>query len=508
MRPPLTRPALVLHAFFPARQVIGSRSSHARDAVDAVWGWASENGYTEKVGGWDTDLTFPEELSEHHSLKVLAARARPTPGGSRELLVYQVHDVLVVSSVHAFHSRLRNWPQFDDQWLTHLEGLGEEHLIGAARVYCSVVGGRLERAGGLADGLTNRRPAVRPGLAWRPTDKMLVYELARSGLAAPRRLLAVAKEEPTLDEWLWTSPGSGLPSFTRYLLQAARLRNLSVVLRTLRPGFRETVRRVEEQCRAVETVIGDRGVPLEQILAAERGLVRLNIDQGGLVEQLTTLRSMIRSVEAIQHNLETVGATGRVGAADSRIGRWALEQLRTEDAYLSAAQVKAAEQGRLATAVVTTRLADRKANLTLLQTTIIGAVLMTLATIQSLEYEVPLPGRLQPPTIFLLTGLALVLPSAVLRWPRGAAYDATWARIDVGFAAVIGAGAGWFCTSLVSWATDAFRFHWQGSVALTVGFAAVGAGLGGWIADRRRKKLKIEADQHDARAEVNLTVPG
>lgn len=489
------RLALVTPAFFPLRQVIEEPGSPARGAVDMIWRWAKDSRYVIPVEPWNVDLVLPAEVSEEASLRVLAAAARHTPGGSRRILVYQVSDILGVSAVDTVHGTRGPLTKIDDGWLEQLENrsdLGRDDLVGSVRVYATSVRGPLAWAERRADSLPGSHPVARPGMSWYPTDKMLVFELQRIPGASSRRLFAVARcsNQGTLDEWLWTSPGAGLPPFTRYLLEAARLRHQSRVLRKDLPDLRGTVAEVDRKCTQVEKALGGDRVPLDRILTAERELATLGTRQQGLIEQLTSVQIMIRTVEAILHNLESIGAGGRVGAADQRIGQWTLEQLRSDQAYLAAAQLKASELTRLTAATVTTRLADRRANLALFQATVLGSVLMALAAIQSLEYKVPLPGRLQPPTITLLAAVALVLPSAVVRWPRGAGYHASWARIDTLFAAVAGAAVGWFSTSLVSWLAGAAHFAWRLHVVVTVGVAAAGAAAGWALASHRRRTLR------------------
>jgi hypothetical protein len=89
----------------------------------------------------------------------------------------------------------------------------------------------------------------------------------------------------------------------------------------------------------------------------------------------------------------------------------------------------------------------------------------------------------------LLAAIALMLPSAVVRWSRGAAYHPSWAWIDVFFAAVTGAAVGWFIASLVSWLLTPLHFVWRWPVFVTVCVALAGALAGCALAGYRRKKL-------------------
>ncbi len=485
------KPALVAHAFFPARRVLAEPGSAARQAVDGIWAWAEAQGYTDPIGGWKTELVLPGdgEADEQDYLEVLAAASRKTAGGSRQILVYRIFDVVGVSSVDAVHGERNSWDGFDDGWLVQLPAAEGRDLFGSAVVLSGLTADPAGQAAGLAGQVPARQGGAELGPPWRPTGRMLVHDLLVRGEALPRRLFVLAEpdDEPVLDEWLWTSPAAGLPLFTRYLLQAARLRHQRAVLRAALPGLRATVRQIDEGCAALDDLLGAHEVPIDRVVSADRALSELSTRQQGLIEQLSGIQTMIRTVRTITYNLDALVTEGRAGAVDRRIADWTLEQLRSEEAYLQAAKLKSAELSRSAGATITTRIEDRRANLALLQTSVLGAVLMALAAVQSLEYRLPLPGRLQPALIFLLAALALLLPSAVLRWPRSAGRGARLSRIDASFVAVAAAGAGWLVTSLGSWLGDRLDVtgRWPDLLTPVVAFAA---GLAGWSAARRRHR--------------------
>jgi hypothetical protein len=94
---------------------------------------------------------------------------------------------------------------------------------------------------------------------------------------------------------------------------------------------------------------------------------------------------------------------------------------------------RAAEATRVADVTVEGYLRDRQAELTLLQTALIGGLLMVLSAIQALHYTVPLPSPLHAPLIALLGSLALALLSS--------------SRIG-GFSAWVGPAAAGCCLSV------------------------------------------------------------
>src|SRR5262249_37832727 len=134
-------------------------------------------------------------------------------------------------------------------------------------------------------------------------------------------------------------------------------------------------------------------------------------------------------------------------ALDRELAGWLREQLRTEETYLDSAHRRVHEVGRLAGTVIDQRQRQRQERLTLLQTSILGALRMALAAIQSLPYKTPLPGPLVAPVIGVLGTIALLLPSAVLRWPGGAAKPRhRWVVAAAG--GLMGATLGWLGATL------------------------------------------------------------
>ncbi|MFC4150465.1 CATRA conflict system CASPASE/TPR repeat-associated protein [Micromonospora mangrovi] len=497
----LRHPALVVHAFLPAARVLGPTDSPARRALDDIWARMRAAGYRDRMGSWPTELVLPAADDGQDTLTVLGAAAKPTVDGSRELLVYRVRGVIGVSTVDATRRERTSWADFDHGWLAELGHLDRTDLIDTVLVHSGLSPRRsvrsrpseppAESCRRLAGGPPDLGPGGPPRSCWHPTEGMTVWELPRDpGTPASRRLLAVAgaDDEQILDEWLWTSSSPGLPPFTRYLIQAGKLRYHRAVLRRDLPRLRGTVQDVGRLCDRLDAMLHGADVPLERILEANRKLADLGTRQKGLIEQLSDVRAMTGTVEIIRRNLDAI--VDQVSPTDHETADWTLDQLRAEERYLSAAQLKAAELGRLATSTVSTRLEERKANLTLFQTVALGSVLMALAAIQSLGYKVPLTGRLQAPTIFLLAAVALTLPWAVVRWLRGAPYHRRWAVVDVAFAALMGAAAAWFARSFIVWWCTAFRFRWDWSVAVTVGAATAGAAVGAGIALLRLRQLR------------------
>ncbi|GAA2617562.1 hypothetical protein Adu01nite_48060 [Paractinoplanes durhamensis] len=492
-------PALVTHAFFPADAVINEASSVAATAVETITKRAIGEKYDAAIPDWPEEYAAPTATDESGLLVRLFGAARPGAGRVRVLLIYQINEVIGVSTIDAYQSVQPSWPEFDKGWTEPVRTILEsaqpsENLIGWAEVYSARVGGRFGTIRGLARPLAPDHARIQPEASWRPESGLLVSELDREH-AQERRLFAMGRTDDVLDRWLWTSPSAALPLLTRYLLQSAQLRYQRAELLRKRPEYTGAIDKIDKICEDLRAALQGQEIPHAQILLANQALIGLTTEQGGVVTHLTDVRSRIGTVEAVVHNLRTVGAGGRVGAADQPYGDRLLVQLRTEEAYLAAAQLKAAELSRLAGSTVNSRLEDRKAELTLVMSSLLGAILMALGAVQSLQYRVPLPARVQPPTIAVLAALALALPLTVLRL-SSSADQRSGPGWDYSLATAIGGTGGWLAMSVISFCTDREFQHWQSHawVTLCAATAAIVAAIGAaYLIRRARPGRKVQA---------------
>lgn len=148
---------------------------------------------------------------------------------------------------------------------------------------------------------------------------------------------------------------------------------------------------------------------------------------------------MRRTMEIATANLSALSGDDELGGplADGReLGAWFAHQLEDDAIYLEAARERATQGGGV----------DRPAGAStpgavhLGLTGVIGAILMVLAAIQSLEFTVPLPPLVKPAVVTTLGAVALLFSLVVLRvtvpdrrWPlglvwAGAGFVAGWPR--------------------------------------------------------------------------------
>jgi hypothetical protein len=97
---------------------------------------------------------------------------------------------------------------------------------------------------------------------------------------------------------------------------------------------------------------------------------------------------------------------------------------------------------------------QRSERLTLLQTSVISALLAALAAIAALTYKVPLAAPVQGPVIAMLGAVAFALPVALARWTGTLSRSVPYRWPDHVATGLIGLGLGWFAVSVAWWYLD------------------------------------------------------
>jgi hypothetical protein len=208
-------------------------------------------------------------------------------------------------------------------------------------------------------------------------------------------------------------------------------------------------------------------------VAASRELVSLQAGELGLVQTSTSLREMHRTVDIASANLTALSENGQLDglfADDRSLAAWFGQQLDDDATYLEAARERVTQVGGLTDQLVQRVQQRRQERFNLGLTGVIGAILMVLAAIQSLQYTVPLPPLVKPAVITTLGAAALLASLVVLRF---AVSDRRWplALVWVGFGATT-AAATWIGVSAFAGATTvAGTWLWAGA-GFVVGVAA------------------------------------
>ena len=397
----------------------------------------------------------------------LAARERPG-AAIEQALVLRVHDVLslVVMLAPQPFSR-RGWRELDLSWSAASGDPVPGPVLGEARLYLALLGG--DHSGGTADGpgggsgpgtaggghlISAAEREVRAAMPasphapeqwWRrgaaTRQGFALWEASAAGDSRVQRRLAVIaaeKQETGLDEWVWTRGDAAVPAFGRYLLHAAKVR---YELRVHAGG--QAVRQLRNEADArVDGLLGllaqqeePGSVPPDEetLIAASTQLLAVQAGSAGLVQAVTRLREMRRTVQIATANMAAAlgpfSAEAGPLADDRALADWFARRLDDDALYLEAARERTRDVAAVTTTVVQHRLQQRQERLqqrqergrqrqerfNLLQTAIIGAVIMVLTAVQALGYQLPLPGPVKPPVIAALGAMALLLASIVVR---------------------------------------------------------------------------------------------
>lgn len=270
-----------------------------------------------------------------------------------------------------------------------------------------------------------------------------------------RRLVVVAAEDRDreLTAWAWTTRARGLPLLGKYLLHAARLRYQLYVW-----SAAGSAGRLRDAVDAAVTELLERtaapyGPGREaDLLRATRALVGLQARERGLVDRSTRSREMARTVEIAAANLAALGGPSPGGARpggpfadDHALAEWFGRRLDDEATYLEAALRRCEQVGAFTDQLLQRAGQRRQETVNLGLTGAVGAVLMSLTAIQSLQYTVPLPGPVKPAAVTSLGALALLVSLVVL---RVVSPERRWTAVLVGAgAAALGAALAWTAMS-------------------------------------------------------------
>lgn len=274
------------------------------------------------------------------------------------------------------------------------------------------------------------------------------------------------RHQGELNRWTWRN-GGGLPPFAAYLLHLTKIRYQCRVHRSeLR--FRDRGDALERDVADL-VALHEEGQEItpDRWRAARRNLERVRVAAMDLALTGVGLSEMARTVRIAQANARAVlpgGTRGPLGD-DQEMTEWFAAQLEDDRVYVEAAVRRAGDIEAITAARIGQWFHEREEEgrrhsdrLTLLQTSVLGALLMSLGAIQAFQYRLPLPGRLYAPLIAVLSALALTLP-AVVTWLSQRVPDRPRMGLS-GYAgtAAVGGAAGWLAVSL---ATHVFRLPVQ-----------------------------------------------
>ncbi|MGC4949520.1 CATRA conflict system CASPASE/TPR repeat-associated protein [Streptomyces sp. DT224] len=478
--PRLAREALQLHYFFASQQ-FGNPGGRL---LDLLWETCAQAGMDTAVqpGG---ELALPVALTDGVGFQSLRQRSDAT--GSRQAMLYRLHETVGLTVMLAADEGPGRTAAESAQVLSTLERSWEENRARAAAMRgvvgtdTSLIGSvRIRRALGVPDSTSPPDPALvgealRRELApqsrlSRPVETdtgLTLWEITRlgTGSSACRELLvttvATDQQEGLLDDWSWYPEHGGFVPLTRYLLGAAQI-HASYRLRLDRDAalsrrlarLRRTGDELTRQWLELTTDSTSRPATGRRLLArweriAERAQQSLAEER---LASATTydLRNVTHTLEVASAALLVLGthADGRPRVLDAdEEKRTQLAAVLSDDVMqFDSAREQVAEAARVASESAAQRLQSHQQYLSLVQTTVIGSVLLALTVVQTLGYKLPVPERLHAPLITLLGASALSLPLLVVRRWRGGTGGRIGGVLEIGSLAVTGAAAGWLAS--------------------------------------------------------------
>ena len=452
----LGHPELVAHIFAPAT---GPNAAAAYGYLRHVWSGCQEGlGMTIAVPGTGLGRDLPERISPLPAAVAFAAIQRPGPGVFQAVLRRE-SDLLILSAMLSpdadpgpDSAPAPGWAELDLMW-QEIADQPPDARIGEARLYLA--------ESPAAAGIDQTAESVRTALAGVTGDArpplprvvvppgLAVWEAAAQDQARAGRRIAVLARAELADElsaWTWSRGDLALPPFARYLSHAAILRyqlrvwDGGAVTSQVRRQIDAPVARLVELLLATGRETPDAAT--DKLDAAAVRVTELLVSEIGVVVTVTRLRQMRRAVEATQANLQaslpTLSSADRergLFGGDRALGAWFGQVLDDDVVYLDATRDRARDLIERVDAVVRRRLADRQEaaqarqeaararqeRFNLLQTAVIGALIMTLTAVQAFGYKVPLPGRAEPAIVALLGAVTFYLAARVLTLalPRG-----------------------------------------------------------------------------------------
>ena len=459
----VTNHALHIYVFAPKRSGVVSPDK----ALAQTWTAASKLGITEPIADGRQPVDLPDEMpADDVWFQVVAAKA---DGQARNIAIaFTAHDVAAV--LIRLQAPATQPGQEEDPWIALSRAwravADADQLTGALGAVHLFTGAADQPASALAN---NAADIARKVLSDYPQSGLelsttLEPEIAMwdKELTWGRCIVAVADHaaEVTLSEWCWvTGENNDLGRLVRYLMHSAKLRFEVSVFQSGISDLREQERAQNEQLAktfALHKQYESAGVSSGELIDAQSRLGREQGDAAGLLISITRLRDLRQTVEIAAHNLHAyqpaeVATQPAIAASpfarEIALAEWLDHQVKHEIAYLESCQDRVAEAQKLTDLRLQQITAGhtRTANmLTVLQTSLLGALLAAFSASNAFGAKFSAPTSVRAATMTMVAAAALLLPTLALRWTNRYCWP------ELAAMAVLGAAAGWLCAVATS----------------------------------------------------------
>ncbi|MEV6762866.1 CATRA conflict system CASPASE/TPR repeat-associated protein [Streptomyces sp. NPDC051105] len=500
--PTTSKPALLVVCFAPARA--GSEAAHAR--LGTLWRGCRALGMTGALPGAAVGPELPPGPYADSGFRLVATACRPLGGGEVYVaFVFVEHDVLGLVAMLAPNADggtlADGWTALGEQWRSAVPDptTPSNEELGEVLLYQALFRRGRETTAGRLDAAVRAALPVAPGSLRaghdRTRDGFYLWEAADTDAVAVHRTLAVLAPdtaERALDRWVWATAGhSGLMPFARYLLHAAKVRHAARVHRASAAAD-ELVASSDEAVRSVLTAVRPQDAGWAPSLPdLSRAQQRLDADRllpTGLLWRITRLRQLRRNVDTALENMRRhVPEVRRYGegptlfARDSGAAQALARQVDGDLVHLEAARERADAARAVVAEAVDRAVREHRERITLIQTSVLSAVVTALTTVQAFTYRLPVPAALQTCLVALSAALAFALPLVLLRWIGGVPAGAPYRWVDALAGGALGATATWTAVTLAA------RLAGYGVAPPGVSVpAALGVAAGVWVVTWRR----------------------
>ncbi|MEO7119199.1 MAG: CATRA conflict system CASPASE/TPR repeat-associated protein [Candidatus Limnocylindrales bacterium] len=460
----LVRPACIVATFIP----IGGSAADvtaSHDHIGHLWTAAAQLGMDEPLlDGLPIDVpTLP--ATDENVFRLLAGRSHVDDDGVRQAYLFARHDVigLCVALGSALHDETwTGWSDLAAQWEGATAG-GEEpaSILGTSRILV----GHVDTA---ADELPNLGASVSAALrgmgldAWQPAfrtaDDAALWWWRDP---ADRRVVTVLsrpEREESLSRWLWWRDDREAADLILYQLNAAKLDYETRVHAARRAGIATSLRDIDHDLDDVLALHGHltgegRG-SLPGLVSAQDRLISAQGASASVVIELTYLRTLRRTIGIARRNLgRLIPAPSSSGPAsdsmfqrDQDVAAWLEEQIDQDLGYAEAVVARSTEAQALTSLRLqqaSTRVARMQSRVTLMQTSLIGALLASVGVTTLLDISVTPPVAARLPLLAAFVALLLAAPVLAAHWFE------EYGVVDRLAAMALGAALGWLVVGIL-----------------------------------------------------------
>lgn len=435
----ISNPALLWYLFVPAEPPRDERLA-LEAFLEAEWARCGQLGMTEAVPGLAS--TLPRLGSPSRSgFHVVAGRRGPQTDGIAEAYAFTQHDVvglIACLGTSAEDVSVETWISMRERWSELASPEPPDAILGRALIFTGL-SDQTEpaRCGPLEAGVAAILPrlagencAVTHGPVQRGIElwEAQTRELDQWTLA----VLAHRDTEADLDRWSWWRSSHESPALVSYLLQASRLNYETRVYERGIETIRSREQEMEDLLNAIVVQIGKSGHGDGQaLLRAQAELTTLQAASTGLIVSMTRLREMKQTATILERNLSIDQPLVSSGVHNRARGplsgfvenaRWLGEALEHDLAYSQAVRDRADAVHNLTSLRLQDALAvqsRRQTRLTLIQTTVLGALVAAVGASQVFHLGLDPGRRLRVPAFVAFVALLVALPQLLTHWTDG-----------------------------------------------------------------------------------------